>query len=143
MTGVEIDFVVKDSIETIEKYEKIFEVKRIEVTSFPKGQNEAIFSIFESRFHILDENPEFNLFAPTPDKEQSIWFNVLVEDIKDTYEKAMNNGCISIQPITDMHDFGVSNAIFKDEFGYVWMLHEIHRIVSFEDRVKLFGEKEN
>ena len=32
MTGVEIDMVVTDSLKALELYEKIFEVKRIEVT---------------------------------------------------------------------------------------------------------------
>lgn len=43
MTGVEIDFIVTDSLAALDLYERIFEVERIEVTSFPKGQNEAVF----------------------------------------------------------------------------------------------------
>ncbi|MEM5770939.1 MAG: VOC family protein, partial [Bacillota bacterium] len=41
-------------------------------------------------------------------------------------------------------DYGVSNSIFADTFGYIWMLHQIHRVVSFEDRVKMWedGQKE-
>lgn len=43
MLGVEIDMVVKDSLKALELYEKIFEIERIEVTNFPRGQNEVIF----------------------------------------------------------------------------------------------------
>lgn len=35
---------------------------------------------------------------------------------------------------------GVSNAMFSDSNGYVWMLHEIHREVSFEERVDILSE---
>lgn len=141
MVGVEIDFVVKDCLETLALYEKIFEVERIEVTSFPKGQNEAVFSIYGTRFHLLDENPEFQLIAPKPGDSTSLWFNVLVPDIKKVHEAAMNAGCTQIQNVTDMMDFGVSNSVFTDPFGYMWMLHQIHRVVSFEERVQMFEEK--
>ena len=145
MTGVEIDFVVTDSLAALELYEKIFEVERMEVTSFPKGQNEAVFTIFGVRFHMLDENPEFQLVAPKPEAPQSIWFNVVVPDIKATHQSAMDAGCVQVQPVTEMADYGVSNSIFTDPFGYAWMLHQIHREVSFEDRVKMWedGPKES
>lgn len=137
MTGVEIDFVVKDSIEAIEFYEKIFDLERIEVTDFPRGQNEVVFSIYGTRFHMLDENEEFHLMAPKEDV-MSIWFNVMVPDIKVVHEAAMEAGCKQIQEVTEMMDFGVSNSIFTDPFGYLWMLHQIHREVSFEERVEYF-----
>lgn len=141
MVGVEIDFVVKDCLEALELYERIFEVERIEVTSFPRGQNEAVFSIYGTRFHLLDENPEYQLIAPKPGDSTSLWFNVLVPDIKKVHEAAMYAGCTQIQEVTDMMDFGVSNSVFTDPFGYMWMLHQIHRVVSFEERVQMFEEK--
>jgi len=59
--------------------------------------------------------------------------NVLVPDIKDTYSKAIASGCKEIQSVTSLPDFGVSNVVFSDPFGYVWMLHQMHREVSFEE----------
>ncbi len=141
ITGVEIDFIVKDSIEALEFYESVFDVERIEVTDFPRGSNEAIFTIFGTRFHLLDENIEYQLIAPNPEQPQSIWFNLAVEDISTTHNKAMENGAMEIQGVTELKDFGVSNSIFKDRFGYMWMLHEIHKVVSFEDRVEIFEEE--
>lgn len=138
MTGVEIDFVVTDSLAALALYEKIFEVKRVEVTSFPTGQNEAVFTIYGVRFHMLDENPAFQLIAPKPDMPQSMWLNVLVPDINAVHQNAINAGCAEVQPVTKLNDYGVSNSLFKDAFGYIWMLHQIHREVSFEDRVKMW-----
>lgn len=141
MVGVEIDFVVADSLKALELYERIFDLERVEVTSFPKGQNEVIFKLYGTSFHMLDANPEFNLIPPGDNPVQSIWFNVLVPDIKETYAKAMEAGCKEIQAVTDIPDFGVTNAIFADPFGYVWMLHQIHELKSFEEKVQLWEER--
>lgn len=141
MVGVEIDMVVSDSLKALELYEKIFEIERVEVTDFPKGENEVVFTLYGVRFHMLDENPNFGLKAPEPDKPNTIWFNILVPDIKETFSKAISAGCTEIQPVTEMPDFGLSNAIFADTFGYQWMLHKIHKEVSFEERIRLWEEK--
>jgi PhnB protein len=141
MVGVEIDMIVRDSLEALALYEKIFEIQRVEVSDFPKGENEVIFTLYGVRFHMLDENPKFGLKAPDPDKPQTIWFNILVPDIKKTFFKAIHSGCSEIQPVTEIPDFGVSNAIFNDGFGYQWMLHQVHKVVSFEERTRLWEEK--
>ena len=80
--GVEVNFVVQDSIKALALYESIFEVRRVEVTEYPRGNNEAVFTIYGTRFHMLDENPQFMLIAPKPGDPNPIWFNVIVPDIK-------------------------------------------------------------
>lgn len=112
------------------------------MTDYPKGTNEAVFTIYDTRFHMLDENPEYQLIAPKPGQPQSVWFNVLVPDIQAVYDKAMAAGCAEIQPVTEMPEMGAANAMFSDTFGYVWMLHQIHREVSFEERCKAMEEKQ-
>lgn len=141
MVGVEIDMVVTDCLKALELYEIIFDIERIEITNFPKGENEVIFSLYGVRFHMLDENPKFQLNAPKQDDPKTIWFNILVPDINETFSKAINEGCTVVQPVTEMPDYGVSNAIFNDTFGYIWMLHQVHKEVSFEERTKLWEEK--
>ncbi|MFC2946954.1 VOC family protein [Virgibacillus sediminis] len=141
MVGVEIDMVVEDSLKALELYENIFDIKRVEVSDFPRGENEAVFTLFDVRFHLLDENPEFHLIAPKPDDPKTSWVNITVPDIEKTYARAMDSGCTEIQPVTEIPDHGVSNAIFMDSFGYVWMLHQVHKEVSHEERLKLWEEK--
>lgn len=141
MTVVEIDLIVSDSLKALALYEKIFDLERLEVTDFPKGENEVIFSLYGVHFHMLDENPQFGLHAPSTDAPQTIWFNVTVPDIKETYAKAMDAGCEEVQPVTEIPDFGVSNATFNDHFGYHWMLHEVHKKVSIEERNRIWEEK--
>jgi len=65
----------------------------------------------------------------------------LVPDIEAVHQNALDAGCTEVQPVTEMADFGVSNSLFLDPFGYVWMLHRIHREVSFEDRVKMWESR--
>lgn len=141
MVGVEIDLVVTDSLKALALYQKIFEIEPIEVTDFPTGENEVVLSLYGVRFHLLDENPQFEMIAPKPGDPKPIWFNILVPDIAETYSKAITAGCSEIQPVTEMTDYGVSNAMFSDPFGHLWMLHQVHREVSFEDRKKLWEER--
>lgn len=141
MKNVEIDFVVKDSLKALQDYQEIFHIRVVEQTDFPTGLNEVVFQIDETQFHMLDENPDYHLNAPSPDHPQTIWFNVTVDNIEKTWEKAMETGAESIQPITEMEEMGVSNAIFVDTHGYTWMLHQIHQEVSLEEREEFFKEK--
>ena len=119
-------------------YEEIFDIKRVEVSDLPKSENEVIFSLYGVHFHMLDENPDFQLIAPTPDDPKTIWFNVTVPDIEATFTKAAELNCTPIQPITHLPSYGVSNALFLDPFGYIWMLHQVHRDVSHEERIRLW-----
>ncbi|MGI5911035.1 MAG: VOC family protein [Syntrophomonadaceae bacterium] len=141
MMGIEIDMVVSDSLEALSLYEKIFNAERVEVTAYKKGRNEAVFNMYGIRFHMLDENPDFMLVAPKPTDPISMWCNIMVPDIREIFSKALDAGCTEIQPITELNEFGVINAIFTDPFGYMWMLHQIVREVSFEERCRLMEKK--
>ncbi len=140
LTGVEINFVVKDSVKALTLYEKVFGVERIEVTAFERGLNEAVFALYGTRFHMLDENPEYHLIAPKGGEGNPIWFNIMVADIESVFVKAVKAGFSIIQPLTDMAEMGVTNAIVTDPDHHVWMLHQIRKVVSFEERNKFFED---
>lgn len=141
MKAIEMNMVVKDSLEALALYEKIFEVKRIEVSDFVKGQNEVVFSIYEMRIHMLDENPEYQMYAPDKEKSLPIWFNVIVPEITETYQKGIDAGCTSIQPVTEMPEMGVAMAMFLDPFGYTWMIHQVKKELSYEERIAILEEE--
>jgi uncharacterized glyoxalase superfamily protein PhnB len=128
---------VHDVLKAFELYEKVFGAKVVEKTAFDRGMNECVFTIYDFRFHILDESPENCLNAPKEGGSSSIWFNILDEAIQPVYDKALELGFTVIMPLQNMPDHGVQNAMVQDPFGIVWMIHQIDRIVSFEDRVKL------
>ncbi len=136
--GVEIDFVVSDSLVALKQYEQIFEIQRIEVTNLSKGQNEVIFEMNGTRFHLFDENPEYHLIAPKEGQPVTMWLNVTVPDIKRTFEAAIQAGCEVVQEVVELPNHGVSNASFMDADGYHWMLHQVHRVVGLEERIQLW-----
>ncbi|NIK11666.1 VOC family protein [Alkalibacillus almallahensis] len=138
MVGVELDMVVSDSLEALKVYEYMFDLEEVKATNLPKGQNEVLFTLYNMQFHLLDENREAYLIAPTPEDPKTSWVNVTVEDINKTYQFAMDQACTEIQPVTEMADMGISNAIFMDPFGYVWMLHEVHEETTFEERAAMW-----
>lgn len=143
MRDIEIDFVVKDSLAALKCYERIFDVERIEVTDLKTGENEVVFSIHGTKFHLLDENPAFHLKAPESGRPISMWINVTVPDIKGTYKKAIEAGCVEVQPVVELAGYSVSNASFMDPYGYHWMLHQVHEVVSREERLKLWENSDN
>ncbi|MCL2137005.1 MAG: VOC family protein [Coriobacteriia bacterium] len=126
MASVEIDFVVTDCLLALDFYEGFFDIARVEVTDNQAGSNEAIFTMYGCRFHMLDENPAFYLIAPKPGDPKSMWVNIVLDDIQQCYDKALAAGCTEIQGVTENAALGLSNAIFVDPFGYIWMLHEMH-----------------
>jgi len=125
MVGIEIDMVVRDCIAALDFYEKIFDIEIVEKTSHARGSNEAVFNMYGTRFHLLDENQQFALLAPQPGQPHNMWVNVLVSDVRKIYANAMALGCTELSPIAEIPEFGVVRAIFMDTFGYPWMLHEI------------------
>ncbi|MCL2753557.1 MAG: VOC family protein [Defluviitaleaceae bacterium] len=143
ITGVEICKVVTSSVEALELYERIFDVERVEVSDFGIGKSEVVFNIFGSRFHLLDENHEHMLFAPKQGDPIATWTNVAVPDIQKTFDAAMAVGCTQVSPVNDMPAMGVKNAIFVDKFNHLWMLHQIDRIVSHEERMEIFKNSMN
>lgn len=52
---------------------------------------------------MLDENPTFSIIEPTIEKPNTIWFNIFVPDIKETYQKALSLGCAEIQSVTEFY----------------------------------------
>lgn len=135
MVGVEIDLVVGDSIRSLAFYNEVFGIETVEISNFDKGLNEAIFTLYGTRFHLLDENPEYQLLAPRAGDNTPIWINVVVNDIKKTLKKALDNGGVEVHELVEMPEMGISNAVFKDPSGHLWMLHEITRPVSQEERM--------
>ena len=140
MVSVEVNFVVPDCEQAMAFYEKVFEVQRIGLTSFAKGMNEGLFTMYGGNFHMLDENPDYSLNAPKPGDPKSMWINVVVPDIQAVFNQAVAAGSTAILPVTENEALGMSNAMFSDPFGHVWMVHQIHREVGFKERVRIVAE---
>ena len=125
--AAEICMVVKNSMDALKLYESIFDIKKFDVVDKGVGLSEAIFGIYGTPFHLLDENHDHMLFAPEGGNIMCIWVNVAVPDIEATFKKAMDVGCTQIAPVADIAGTTIKNAVFADGFGYVWMLHQINQ----------------
>ena len=141
MVGVEIDLVVGDSLKALAFYHEVFGVKTLEVSNYEKGLNEAVFDLYGTRIHLLDENPEYQLIAPKEGDNTSIWINVMVENIRSAYKKALDNGGTKIQEVVEQRELLISNAIFKDPSGHIWMLHQMNQPVSTQEKANYLEEK--
>lgn len=139
--GTEIDFIVKNSLDALALYKEIFDVEVVEATEYQEGLNEAVFTLYGTRFHMLDANEEYGLKAPDPEHPNTIWFNITVEDIEKTHKAALEKGCTEMQGVTKMMGDSISNSLFVDPFGYMWMLHQVYRELSFEERIKIIEEE--
>lgn len=143
MKTAELDFIVPNSLEAVTLYQSVFEVTNVEATQYEKGLNEVRFSLHGLKMHILDENPDYEMYAPKKDQLFPIWVNVTVSDINETLKRADTSGFSLLQPLTDIPEFGVKNAVIKDPYGYQWMLHEVYETKTTEELNKAMDEKFN
>ena len=82
MIGVEIDFVVSDSIKALETYEKIFDIQRVEVSNYERGLNEDLYDVWNALSHARRKPVSVGRTAPR--QSAPMWINVLVPDIERT-----------------------------------------------------------
>jgi uncharacterized glyoxalase superfamily protein PhnB len=125
MANVEIDFVLPDALEAFEVYSKVFGAEAVEKTSLDKGQNEVVFTVFGTRFHMLDENPEAYLVAPKEGQGGFVWFNLTVDNIKEVFDRAEAAGFAAVLPIQELEGRQLKTSMQKDPWGYIWQLHEV------------------
>ncbi|MCC5894688.1 MAG: VOC family protein [Alkalibacterium sp.] len=143
MKSIELDMIVSDSLAALKTYQTVFDLKVDQATAYDRGLNEVIFSLYDLTIHLLDENPEYGLAAPEKNQMLPFWINVTVPDIQLTFSEAITAGFTEIQPVTKIPDFGVSNAVLLDPFGYQWMLHEVHEEKSTEELKNLMDQEFN
>ncbi len=138
MVGVEFDMVVEDSLAALKLYQEVFGVECVEATALQKGENEVVFTLYGARFHMLDQNQQFHLKAPAKGAALPFWFNVMVEDIEAVYAKAVGCGFMELQPLTQMMEYGVSTGSLLDPYGYQWMITQLHKVKSLDERLEAY-----
>ena len=126
--GLAIAYVVQEVASCLETYAGIFP---IEIQSQAADNSEAVFTLFNIRFQLFAENEAEGLLGLAEGEGLPFWFNLVVPDLQAVWEKAMALDAQTIQAPIHMEQMGITNAMFADLEGYVWMLHEIHEVVSF------------
>lgn len=136
--GLAIAYVVQDVAEALTIYSGIFDLT---ILTQAADQSEAVFNLFGTRFQLFAENEAEGLLAPGEGDGMPFWFNLVVTDLQAVWDQAMALDCQPIQAPIHMEQMGITNAMFADLEGYIWMLHQIHQVVSFEDRVDFFEQE--
>ena len=132
MHGVEIDMVVPNSIEALALYKQIFDIEIVGEIEPESGMKDTFFKMYGVGFHLLDEDPDQQLFAPKKAAARPMWVKLTVPNIEEVYTRDMVAGNTEAQ--------GLGRAVFVDKLGYKWMLQQKHREVSFDERSRSFGE---
>ena len=140
---IEVDLVVEDAIAAYDLYEEVFNTVKVNGTNYKKGDglNEVIFLLEGVQFHLLDASSGFGFLTPVQGETRPIWINLILDDAKSVYQRAIQKGFNVIFPLTDMPEFGLFNGVIEDPFGHRWVLEELYREISFEERTSLLAKK--
>lgn len=122
--GIEIDMVVKNSIEAMKKYENIFDAKILSSIDLGEGGSTAVFKIGETTFRAIDENEENNFISPKKNGSRSVWMNIKLDNIEETCKKALEDGFTIVEPVSRASGTNFFNAVIEDSYGYIWILNQ-------------------
>lgn len=112
--------VVPNSVEAIRFYEKALGAKPGLRMAGPGGSTmHAELHIGDSTVMLTDENPQWNLKAPSSLGGSPASLHVYVEDADALFARAVAAGCKVEHPIMDAF-WGDRYGKVKDPFGYTW-----------------------
>lgn len=138
MRDLTLNLVVSNALDAMQYYEAVFGGKRLEVYEFPgtTGYNEANLEVGGVKLRLIDANPEFECYPPKEDEVDSIWLQMMVDDVEETLNKAIDLSGTLIQEVQEF--MGTENGQFKDPFGYTWTVNKVVREVSFQERYDFY-----
>ena len=137
-----LNMVVSDAIEAMEFYEKVFDAKRGDIFQFPgkKGENEANIIVGNVELRLMDENASYSCYPPKKDETDSIWLQMIVDDVEEVLKKAIENGAVVGQETSEF--MSTRHAEITDPFGCTWTINQIIREVSYEERYQFYVEQQ-
>ncbi|WP_125567260.1 VOC family protein [Companilactobacillus insicii] len=121
--GIELDMVVSDALTSVKTFEKVFKVEILEIQSTVKENDTVLVDMEGMHIHFLSKNEEVGFKTPTSTPE-SMWVNVIVDDIERTKDAAVDAGLELIIPITKESYEGMLYMLLKDRDNYQWMVYE-------------------
>lgn len=136
-----LNMVVANAMEAMAFYERVFDAKRGDVFHFPdkKGVNEANIIVGNVELRLIDENASYNCYPPKKGEIDSIWLQMIVNDVEVVLKRAIENGAVVGQEVSEF--MGIKYAEITDPFGYTWTINQIIREVSYEERYQFYVEQ--
>ena len=136
-----LNMVVENAMEAMEFYERVFDAKRGDIFHFPdrKGENETNIIVGNVELRLMDENASYDCYPPKKGEVDSIWLQMIVDDMEAVLKRAVENGAVIGQEVSEF--MGTKNAVITDPFGYTWTINQIIREVSYEERYQFYVEQ--
>jgi PhnB protein len=113
---------IESGIRDISFYEKAFgavELRRF--TNDDDSIHVAELSVDGLLFHLHEETPGSNLFAPQRLNATTVIIGLFVKDVDAVMNRAIESGAIVLSP-AHSYDYGYRQGRIKDPFGHIWMI---------------------
>ncbi len=121
---LEINMIAKSAKEAGEYYKSLFGATLISSTNLQEEMNETIIKIGGVEIRILNENKDYGLVAPTGETINTMWINLIVDDINEIFDKISELNCTVISPITQFKEMNAVNGVLKDKYNYIWVINQ-------------------
>jgi PhnB protein len=111
---------VAGAADAIDFYTKVLGAKERMRMDGPGGTiGHAEIEIGDSIIMLADENPDFGNQGPKTIGGTPVTLSVYVEDVDDTFERALKAGATSLRDV-DNQFYGDRSGSFEDPFGHQW-----------------------
>jgi PhnB protein len=127
---------VKGAAQAIEFYRSAFgAVEEYRMTGDDGRVGHAEIIIDDVTVMLADEHPEIGFLSPETLGGSSVTLHLQVDDVDDTYERALAAGATGVRPPADEF-YGDRAATLLDPFGHRWTISMPIEAVSLEELAK-------
>ncbi|TLX68996.1 MAG: VOC family protein [Thaumarchaeota archaeon] len=132
--------IVKDGNAAIEFYKKGFGAEERHRMKSPDGRiGHAELRIGDSIVMLTDEFPEMKCLSPKSIGGSPVSMYIYVEDVDDTFNKAVSAGAKVLDPVKDQF-WGDRHGRIEDPFGHLWSIATHKKDLSSEEMKKAAEE---
>ena len=132
--------IVKDGNAAIEFYKKGFGAEERHRMESPDGRiGHAELKIGDSIVMLTDEFPEMKCLSPKSIGGSPVSMYIYVEDVDDTFNKAVSAGAKVLDPVKDQF-WGDRHGRIEDPFGHLWSIATHKKDLSSEEMKKAAEE---
>jgi len=133
--------IVKNGVQAIEFYKKVFGAKEIMRMMTPDGKAlaHAELEIGDSKLMLADEFPQMNCLSPASIGGSPVGMFLYVEDVDQTFNQAVAQGAKVLDPVKDQF-WGDRHGGIEDPFGHRWSISTHVKDLSLEE-VKRAGDE--
>jgi PhnB protein len=106
----------------------------------PDGKiGHAELSIGDSVIMLADEFPDMGVRGPKSIGGSPVAIHVYVDDVDDTFDKALSAGATTLRPVEDKF-YGDRGGEFEDPFGHRWSIASHIEDLSTEEMERRMGQ---